>query len=483
LRFSNATDIVLNSRTTLSGTWYFGPDHGTSVLQGNGNVLDLSQGGTLWVHKGHGLELTDIVITGLADNKGTFLMVDENSTVSLTNATLQFAGNYTVTQGDFYFYGVNSKIITGNYILTFDQNGTMSIDAVTVEYDPLTTPDIQNVRPAASDGIHHISLNNGRIATFAVGNQASTELTLDDSSYTMINNEFLNSAKKINFRGSNTSNLTLDGGNYYVQFSRAQVGMIDIAANKNALLQNIVLKDFDPAHISLGSNSTVKFGDGVVIELADNISLNYTLSFVGNGVINGKGNTCTFEDLSGLVLSSGKTLTLANLVCDGVKDTGNLRSISLYGATSKLILRDTDLYLDGTFTLTQGKVDILGSSALYGNGKTFAYQSSDDLTILKNSCLRCDFGLTFSYDSLAAARDKIVFNDSLSSLLHLNGATLHATHTGLDVTSGRLVIQDRVIFNSEADNAFEAIKIGAAVNTDILAGATIDVHGRVVLDE
>jgi hypothetical protein len=157
--FQQANDLVLNAKTSLSGTWTF--EGANAVLQGNGNILDLTSGGSLWIKSGAEVEFTDIHIRGLGHIYGSIIFEDATSRIRLSNATLQLGSNYTVTRGGIYIEGINSYIITGTSTLTIATGVSMTIDRVTCYADALDATSTVNVSPNIPDGLRLIYRNNG----------------------------------------------------------------------------------------------------------------------------------------------------------------------------------------------------------------------------------------------------------------------------------------------------------------------------------
>ncbi|MBM3894306.1 hypothetical protein FJ366_01800 [Candidatus Dependentiae bacterium] len=521
LYFLSATDMTLNAALTLTGMWYFGPDNSVAVLQGNGNVLDLSLGGSLVVQAGVGLGITDVVIKGLSEIQGTIVMCDSNSTLSLSNTVLQLNGNYTFTQGNLYFYGANSMIVTGTNKLTVAVGAIATIDATTLEYDTLSFPDLKPITPASPDGAQLIALNGGRLMLRPSGLTYGSKFYVDNSVYIQRQNEgFSVPDRVLNFRGANASNITWDGGGYTMQFARgdAQAGSISVAAGKTVTLQNIVLKDFNSQAVTLLSNASIVFGNNVTIELGDNEDLSYTWSFTGRegvSTIRGNGRNLSFAGLGGsnkvgIMLGTGAvgqsvTVNLQDLHVMGLSGgvtpdviTGLYDSTNSYVASSNLIrcadhsgvinLRNTHLNLSGNYTLSAGSINIYNDVYLKGKGYTFAFSSNGTMAIQSASTLFVDRNVTFSYDSsgfctpgpVAPSKTQLTFANQ-TSRLYLSGCTLYATMTAPRLQTGVVVIDDKVTVVAEGAVRAEALVFDttSGLYVELLAGGMMDVYGAI----
>lgn len=477
-----AGDIELHAKTDVKGTWTFGGD-APGVMNGNGNTLDLTNGGTLWVKSGCGVALVDVVLKGLGS--GHIVFEDANSTFTLSNTTIVLDSDYSVTQGSFYAKGDNCKVITGDKLLTFEQKGTFSVDAVSIFYDHLASPDINNIRPYEDDGTHLILLNGGRILTTA-GGGIGGDLILDAASNFLTTNEHFDGTSRIlQFRGDISSDMVLDGRGLFIYCASSGTPLIHVNDGKNAVLKNIVLKDFEPGHVQLGVGSTLIFGDHVKIELPENIDLNTTWSFVGGvSTIDGRGSRVSLNYQPAIMVDHGTTLVLHNVGISGLAGAGdddyitssnNLRCL---GHDSVICAHDVKFVLSSDFTFTCGNIDVQDEVHIEGRGSKFIYSSPDDLTITSNSTLFLERGLTFSYESTSttAPKERIVFQES-SSRLYLDGCTFHATTTGVKFQKGTLVVDDLVNLESEATSTMDAIVLDSGLSIEILGSATLSMDG------
>lgn len=520
----------------LNGTWCFGSagfgsaqTMSRSIVDGHGEVLDMSMAGTIWVRAGHTLEISNCVIkglgtigaanTGAASGLGFFLMEDQYSTVSFNNCTLILGANYTLTQGKFCFYGEDTIVQTGNYTFSADNhfNGAaIKIDNCSLNYNTLTYPDNSNI--IQPDGVSVVSVNNGVVRSAnAIG-----ALYVDNAFYQQLRNENITSANRVlNFRGNNASNMTWNGGGCAVQFARGtgQAASLVVAAGKTVTFENVVLKDFSSACCSLGANAALVFGNGVTIELGANEDLSMTWSFTGQttaSIIRGVGNNLNLGSLStnyvgisvgvgSAAATSSTTLWLNDVHVVGLQGGVNLDNFvtanttystnRAYIASRNLIrcvnygdvinLRNSDISLAGNYTLTAGSINIYNDVAIKGQGYTFAFSSNGTLAVQSASTLLVDRNVTFSYDSsglgargAAASKNQLTMAD-VTSRLFLNGCTFYGTATSPRLQTGTLVIQDHVTLQSEGTVDANSIVVTSGLRTEILAGAIFDVFGAV----
>jgi Tol biopolymer transport system component len=386
------TLLSLNKTTSLSGMIIFGPDDGESVIQGNGNILDLSLGGTLWVRAGHGMALNNLILTGLAPDKGTILFEDANSTCSLIRTVIKLDDTYSVTTGSVYCLGSDSLVITGDSSLIFDQNGTLSVDRVRFRYDTLNTPDQENISPKEADGVHHTSLNDGLVAPVA-GTLQESNLIFDQASHILVQDYDLTPTQPLTFRGSGTSlPITLNGrGNFVRMGGKGSTAVAEVYSNKHAVFSDIVLSNFNPARFTRNSGSEITLGNETIIDLAGKSSLASTYICEGTVTINGRGGVLTLSSGGGFFLTSGSKLVLNDVVLKGLG--GNSGSIVFADTTATLSAQSSMIELTADITFTTG------NCYFYGGNSTFV-TSDKVLTFDQNGTLTVD-RTTLWYDPLS----------------------------------------------------------------------------------
>jgi len=126
------------------------------------------------------------------------------------------------------------------------------------------------------------------------------------------------------------------------------------------------------------------------------------------------------------------------------------------------------------YTFANGAI-IIRDDVLMTGDHVFAYQSSQTSTINARAQLMLDSNFTFSYAPSSASRDLIAFVDGTSQLV-LNGATLHTTTTGMNLTKGQLVAHGISHLSSDAD-----ITVGDLILADDFS-LFIDAGAQLVID-
>ena len=516
LTFVNATDITLNAKTTLVGMWTFtGSD---AYLNGNGNILDLATTGTLFVEDGVTLHLVDVILKGLGETRGTILLDGPDSKLYLHNAKIVLSDSYSVTQGSWYVEGADSTIITANHVLSFvdgtDSIGTMTVDGVTLWYDTLQYGDAHNVYPSeAFDATHNPDgnitwLNSGLIKnTEVLGFEGDIVIELPNDS--LQKNHDITLYHKLVFKKlddddpvAGVKDIELDGNGYALYFPHTTGTFIDVQDNVHALIKNTVLKNFNPSHVVLGTNSDIYFGDGVILELDENQEVatgDATIKVfgsIGEGVvIHGKGNMLKLSKATSVQVDSMMTVSFKDITLTGLDGS----EISCIDNTGVVDLLNVTFDVDDRYTFAQGILNIFEDTTIrtrkpgtFGctnnvpDGNTtgiFAYTSPADLTIKHSARLLVDRGVTFSWDSSGGQQNLFI-----GGSLYLNGCQLYVTTTGLELRKEnddtRLIVEEDVQFTSDADYSTTdfAIKLDSDLSVDVLAGAVWEICGPLVYE-
>ena len=480
ISWNDATDLEFFSKLSLSGLWKFGSSNSEkdAHVVGNGNTLDLTNRGTISIKAGTSLYLTDIKIKGLG--LGGFAFEDKNSTIHFSDATIEMSNNYTVTQGGLYIDG-DTTIITKGAQLKFDLAGSMTVDGVTLFYDTLgrtANNTYNNLYPFPDNTSKFITLLNGGTIRRVGDVTASAALAFEGTTPSLNENLWIDTNNKIIV----ASNKTVDGKNHFIHFSR-DANLIKISSGATLTLNNVVLKDFAPLHIDQTGGGTIIFGTGTMIEIAetkDSLDLNYTWSFGGTGncIIDGHGAELCLHAPDALSVISTATLTLQNLTIRGVGT--NATNIKCLNPNGTIALRNSNLLLGGNFTFDNGYLNFYPDVLMRGANYTFNYTSPKISGIKENAKLIMDQDLTFKYNPSSANRT--AFGMAPDSILYLNGCSLIATATGLELSQGNLFIDNKVTVSSQALSNAEAIHFKNKLNIQILAGALLDIYGRVKID-
>jgi hypothetical protein len=191
------------------------------------------------------------------------------------------------------------------------------------------------------------------------------------------------------------------------------------------------------------------------INLNANASISGTWTFSGNTTIDGNSSLLDLSDSGKIIVERGSSLLLKNITLYSVK----IDDLFCMDNSGTVTFQNVKIYLDGDYTFSLGKLAFSNDVSILGNSK-FIYNSPNQSIILSKSTLTLDSGITFSYDPANTRKDLISFQDD-TACLQLDGATLHATLTGMQLTKGSLIVKYNSTLSSEkTDFVDEGITFG-----------------------
>lgn len=191
------------------------------------------------------------------------------------------------------------------------------------------------------------------------------------------------------------------------------------------------------------------------IQLNANSILESTWTFSGEAILDGNYNNFDLDEYGKIIIERGSSLLIKNLTMHDIQD-GKLLCMD---NSATVTFQNVKIYFSNDYTFSTGKFAIEDQVTFLGESK-FIYQSSMASIITSRSTLILDSGMTFSYDPGCMRKDLIVFEDPYS-LLNLNGATLHATLTGMQLKNGWLIVSRNSYLSSErTSNLDEGITFG-----------------------
>ncbi|MDR3550264.1 MAG: hypothetical protein P4L31_02540, partial [Candidatus Babeliales bacterium] len=227
-----------------------------------------------------------------------------------------------------------------------------------------------------------------------------------------------------------SGNITLNGGTIVLDKDFKMFNPLSLV-NFGNITGNLHNFEFCSSTTILPANAP-KFQDTRLV-LHNDLTLSGITTFSGTCSVDGNGYRLTLGN-SGLLSVNGQ-LTLHNVEVDGIGGA----NVKCANDSSLLILDDAIWTQTGDTSFVMGAFQCRGN-VIFRGAHTFAYQTLKTSVINANAALVLDAGFTFSYDPVRlASKTLLSFVDATSELV-LNGATLHATTTGLNLTKGSMVV-------------------------------------------
>jgi hypothetical protein len=221
--------------------------------------------------------------------------------------------------------------------------------------------------------------------------------------------------------------------------------------------------DFAPSVTLLPSvslNAACFTWDTVKVSLNCDMKMqNSCIKFSGLCTFNGGGNVLTLDSTSTIIIASGSSLMFKNITINGVSGT----QLTAVDGTSTFSFQNVILELDGNYSFTVGKFDVVQNLEIAGNGFVFAYRTDQVSTVSSTGRLILDEGVTFSYDPRSSSKSLLRFSD-VSAEFVLNSATLYSTTTGMSLTKGYMMVDGSSFLAAEGNTAATGITFGDGAN-------------------
>lgn len=490
--YLNANDITLDGNTLVSTAQNFSGVGLDSDVNGHGFFWDFDTGGYVDVDADHTLYLVDLHIKDFGNYSSYgYFDIDATSTIVMQNCTIELTGNYVHDKGTIIFSGDRNKLIHQDYTFTTSAGAYFEVDGVCLSYDSLDAP---NKNPFVfTDADQQKKLTNGG-AIRSVYTPPS--LSISSTTPVFTENYMLSTNTTMNFTNATPASakaVTLDCNGHLIFFPLQGSNLFNLDPHVDLTIKNTVLHGFNKDVVSYGdSNASLLFGDETHLRLFEDVTLTSSdkaWTFVGDSEICGPGVSLVLDGSQRLTIDSSSTLTLKNLRVV-VKNVDSIKSLD---SGSKLVFENCSLVLeDAGFTWADGDIDVEGWLKIFGGDTstvdtdvTFTFSSGGSFTVKSGSSMTIDRGIIFKYQadpsgdggSLHAQKRHFKLEDP-TSMLELNGCTIHSTVTAMALDHGRVIIDDIVAFNVDGTSAANTeMELGSSLIIIIRPSAVFDIKG------
>jgi len=486
----NAGAVNLRKKMILDGTWKINSE---TVINGHGNIIDVSGGGVFDIKASTTLHLTDVVLKAV--QSGTFVFGDNGSTIYMSNVTVQLHEDVSFSSGLFTVEGPTTFLMHDND-LTFGGESSLTVSGVTLWLDGIDqnrSGDVSGNLSMVYNGTIKEVVSHGNLSPMwqwiftnsnAIANNwswivtnsnaidSNWDLTVASSdAIVVLRSEVdlvdvpsgdVNINRVVNDNGIQlydvylsphhkmtfTYDLLFDGSTHFFYFSQTDETILTVESGITVTMENVELRDFSENKISLGDGAGFIFGNDTKIEISSNEAFNLTWTCSGSVIFNGGGKQVELGTNGGFYVMAG-----SNLVIDDVRLVGlQGEKIKCEDYTASIVLKNCNLMLSDTFNFNNGSI-LFDQDVCIDGEKPFCYCSSVTSTIASKSTLCLEKNLTFSYDPGVVWPDLLRFEDSSSTLL-LKGATFYSTATGVQLKTGKLWVAKPSYIASEGDAEF-----------------------------
>ncbi len=281
----------------------------------------------------------------------------------------------------------------------------------------------------------------------------------------------------------------------YMDTNISVSGPIDLGETGEMILLNNLYTD-GPITLTSGGyikgKPSVSGGMGKTIFLGGDLTLSATTysrelhitgdwsksGTTGDLTIDGQGHVLNIQDRAQIFVDQNVTLTLRNMVIRTGPKSLYKPAIRLASPGSKLALDNVLFELGTDFKFQQGQLFIHDEVTVTGTS-AFIYQSPVPSYITSGATWSFEPNTTFSvapatytdqpYTAGSATTNNFIVLADPSSALYLNGCTFSTTFTGLRLTQGTVLFDNRVSVNTQA-----GVDLASTTTTPVgyLGGAT-----------
>jgi WD40 repeat protein len=194
-------------------------------------------------------------------------------------------------------------------------------------------------------------------------------------------------------------------------------------------------------------------------------------------IIDGCGHTLTIGDRAQIFVDTNVTLTLRNMTIKTGPKSAHTPAIKLAAMGSKLALDNVIFDVGADFQFKQGQLFVHNEVAVTGTS-AFVYQSVCPSFITAGATWSFEQGMTLSvapvsytdqpFTAGSATSNKFIVLADATSALSLNGCSFKTTYTGLRLTKGMVLFDNKVAIDTTAgvvlDNSTPVTQVGSGVN-------------------
>ncbi|MCF7899061.1 hypothetical protein K9L05_00220, partial [Candidatus Babeliales bacterium] len=438
------------------------PDNEYGLILGDGT---LENDATLEIKSGSELLLKNgpIVMNTLGNENLNFFADSSKLTFSDYQSSLQVQRRLNISTGTISPKTQDNISVSDNAYLSV--NNIKFVDQSTKE-EFFLTGTIQNANNIILDQDDLLTLNAGNLSkTITVSRNNNTirgvggftgELNL---TYSMANLIFNLSPINNNNIDLNKSKIILENdSNFLRDFIFTNSGTVDLTYYKLSF----------GAQDALHTSTIYWQGTEGKIELNSKLSLTGTWTFRGNFVIYGNNNTLDLGSSGQIFLEGDSSVQFKDLAIQNLKNT-NFKCTTNRG---QITLNNCILSQTNDFNFPYGSIGFMNQNYLQAKNSsssdfTFYYDTTQTSTIKSISNLQISNGITFKLGkkNSASTVQPLEFEDA-SSILDLNGCTLHVTSSGMQLLRGEMRISDNSTLDIDAANYDTGFIIGDGTTSD-----------------
>jgi hypothetical protein len=497
LNFYHTSCIFFDADTIIDQNLIFKGENSTSKLSASSFTITLDEGGKITLPDSNArLEITNLVLKDFGDSPGSnHFDIHPTSTITFQDCTIEMADNYVHQQGTIEFRD-GCKIIHQGHSFNINTGGFLVLNSASLIYDSLNKID-RNPFVFSDENSQKIVINDGGIRS----SSANPPLLLEGSEFSFNSDYILtlqSEIKILNPTPGQPANTILDFNGHALTFPLLTQPVLKIAPKLSLTIHDAELFDYNQNCIFYGdSEASISFGNGVKLKFFKTETINPShrpWNIIGDVIIGGKGAAFTLDGSQRIIVADNATLTFEDLRLV-VKNSDSLK---LLGQNSKIIFSNCDLVLyDGVeWTIDNGNIEVEDKLRIFGGQgnnstttSTLTFASSGYFKVNAAAMLRLGQNVTFKYQanpindggSVFASKRHFILQ-SATSVLEMDGCTMHSTLTGLALDFGRVIVSDGSHWQIDGSDGCEA-EIGSLVDFYIKPSVSFTFTGTLTYNQ
>jgi WD40 repeat protein len=223
------------------------------------------------------------------------------------------------------------------------------------------------------------------------------------------------------------------------------------------LLKDLVLD----SGVTWSSGGKIR-GRGNAIILRGNLSIpaSKVIHITDDTIIDGKGNMLEIGENSQIFVDHDVTLTMRNVLIYNKRNNPLNSCIKLASHRSMLAFDNSVLAAQNDFSFNRGHLFIHNDFVFTGTS-AFIYTSPVASFVAPGSTLTFDVGTSFSFAPTSTTENIFILQDK-SSIIYTNGISLYTTSSGMRLTTGRLLIDNKNDWHSKSETVPTSLTISTS---------------------
>lgn len=205
----------------------------------------------------------------------------------------------------------------------------------------------------------------------------------------------------------------------------------------------------------LPSGSCYIWSNLIIQQASNTLYHDLCITFTGNNIWTGRGCFVEFESTCTLYIAANSSLMFRDMSLLGLDHN---RIIPL-DSTSTLSFNNMSIFLDGDYTFSFGRLDIIDDVLVQGEGRSFIFSATVAGHIHSNSRFIFDTDTIFRYEPNNNSRTNFVFDDNTAQLV-LQTATLSTSPVGLQLTKGKIMFDGLCMLVNEGNSSGTSLQLG-----------------------